>query len=107
MRQVMGSLLSASVHVRIKRHIDGPGSTAQLAELARVQVRSQRAGNVVKSGLPHSGIVEQSFDQDEFGALPHLFEQVQAAFGTWQKPVRRRRSRNAAAIKIALQRNND
>src|ERR1035441_9989899 len=47
-----------------------PGVTfhtvAQLSKLARVEVGSQRAGDVLKTGLPQHGVVEQPLDENHF-----------------------------------------
>src|SRR5260370_17333680 len=64
---------------------------------------SQRAGNVVKTGLPQHGVVEQALDQNHFRIGLNLLPCVQAALGTRQETVRWRRRRKAAAIEIAFQ----
>src|ERR1019366_1957298 len=69
--------------------------------------RCLRAAAVVKAGLPQYGIVEQSLDENHLRILPDLVPCVQSAFSARQKPVRGRRSRNAAAIEIAFQRKDD
>jgi hypothetical protein len=43
---------------------------------------AQGAGEVTKTGLPQHGIIEQSFDKNHLGALPHLFPGIQATLGT-------------------------
>ncbi len=59
-------LLAAAIAVGVKGQIDGSRAVAELPKLARIEMGSQRAGDVLKSGLPHRGIVEQSFDEDHF-----------------------------------------
>ncbi len=59
-------LLTAAIPVRIKGQIDGSRGVAELPKLARIEVGSQRAGNVLKSGLPQHGVVEQSLRRDYF-----------------------------------------
>jgi hypothetical protein len=58
--------LAAAVAVGIKSQIDGSGSVAELPKLARVEVGSQRAGNVVETRLPKHGVVEQALDENHF-----------------------------------------
>src|ERR1035437_2065815 len=100
-------LLAAAVAVGIKGEIDGSGSVAELPKLAYIELGSQRAGNVVKTGLPQHGVVEQGLYQNHFRIGLGLLPCVQAALGARQKPVRRRRKRKAAAIEMALQRKDD
>ena len=59
-------LLAAAVGVGVKGQIDGSGAVAELPKLARIEMGSQRAGDVVKSGLPQHGIVEQALDENHF-----------------------------------------
>src|ERR1700722_6856114 len=66
MRETLRRLWAAAVGVGIESEIDGSGTVAQLPKLARVEVGPQRAGDVVKAGLPQDGIVEQAFDEDHF-----------------------------------------
>src|SRR5260370_13208003 len=65
---------------------------------------SNGAGDVVKTGLPQYGIVEQALDKNHLRISPDLLPGVQATLGTRQETVRWRRSRDAAAIEIAFQR---
>ena len=44
----------------------GSGAVAQLPELARIEMGSQRAGDVAKTGLPQHSVVEQALDQNHF-----------------------------------------
>jgi len=71
---VLRSLLAAAVGVGIKGQVDGSGTVAQLPELARIELGSQRAGDVVKAGLPQRSVVEQTLDENYFwtglGLLP-------------------------------------
>ena len=100
-------LLAAAVGVRIEGQIDGSGTVAELPKLARIEMGSHRAGDVVKTGLPQHGVVEQPLDENHFRILADLLPAVQAALGARQEAVRRRRSREAAAIEIAFQRKDD
>jgi hypothetical protein len=59
--------LAAAIAVRIKGQMDGSGSVAELPELARIEMGSQRAGDVVKAGLPQYGVVEQALDATACG----------------------------------------
>ena len=99
--------MAAAVAVGIKGQIDGSGTVAELPKLARIEMGSQRAGDVVKAGLPQHGVVEQALDQNHFRIGLDLLPCVQAALGARQKAVRRRRKRKAAAIEIAFQRKDD
>ena len=56
--------MTAAVLVGVKGQIHGSRTVAELAELACIQVGAQRAGDVMKSGLPHRGIVEQTLDEN-------------------------------------------
>jgi len=56
--EALGCLSTAVIAVRIKGHIDGSEIVAQLPKLARVEMGSQRTGDVLKSGLPQHGVVE-------------------------------------------------
>jgi hypothetical protein len=59
-------LPTTAIRVGVKGEIDGSRGVAELPELARVEMGSQRVGDVLKSGLPHRGVVEQPFDEDHF-----------------------------------------
>jgi hypothetical protein len=48
---------------------------------------SQRTGDVVKARLPQHGIVEQSLDNNDLGAVPDLLPCIQAALGAGQKAM--------------------
>src|ERR1700730_15346240 len=64
---------------------------------------SHRAGDIVKTSLPKHGIVEESLYENHFGKEAHLIPAIQASFGTRQKAMRWRRSRDAASVEITLQ----
>jgi hypothetical protein len=66
-REALRCLLSAAVVVGIKGYLDDSRAVTELAELAGVEMDAERARDIVKAGLPQNGIVEQSFDQDDFG----------------------------------------
>ena len=57
----------------------------------------------MKAGLPQDGVVEQTLDENHLRTMPDLLPAIQAPLGAWQKSVRRRRSREAAAIEVAFQ----
>ena len=99
--------LAAAVLVGIKGQIDGSRTVAELPELACIEIGAHRAGDVVKAGLPQRGVVEQALDENHFRMSPDLVPCVQATFGARQKTMRRRCSREAAAIEIAFQRKDD
>ena len=61
--------------------IDDPGSIAELSKLARIEMGSQGAGNVVKPGLPKLGAVKQPLDENHFGILPDSRPSIQATLG--------------------------
>ena len=105
--ETLSCLLAAAVGVGIKGEIDGSGCVAELPELARIEMGSQRAGDVVETGLPQHGVVEQALDEDHFRIGLGVRPRVQAALGAGQKSMRRGRRRKAAAIEIALQRKDD
>src|ERR1700680_3017721 len=103
----MRRLLATTVWVGIKGQIDGSRTVAHLPVLAPVEMISHRAGDVVKAGLPQHGVVEQTLDENHFRTMPDLLPAIQATLGAWQKSVRRRRSREAAAVEIAFQGKDD
>src|SRR5258708_4913365 len=53
-------LLPTAVRVGIKGQINGPRTVAQLPILVHIEMISHRAGEVVKTGLPQDGVVEQT-----------------------------------------------
>jgi hypothetical protein len=78
-----------------------------LPELTGIEMVSHRAGNIVKTGLLQPGIVEQTLDENHFRVVPDSLPCIQAAFRARQKPMTRPRSREAAAIEITFQREDD
>ena len=74
LREALRCVLATAVGVRIKGHIDGSGTVAELPELLHIEMSSERAGDVFKAGLPQYGVVEQTFDENHFrkglGLLP-------------------------------------
>jgi len=103
----LGRALPAAVGIGIEGQIDDSLAFAQLLKLARIEMGSQRAGEVMKTGLPDCGVVEQTLDENHFRTASNLFPCIQAAPGARQKPVRRRRAGDAAAIEITFQREDD
>jgi len=89
MGKKFSGLLSALVGVNIEGEIDGARSFAQLVELLRVEMSSQRAGDVVKARLPHYGIVEEPLYQNHLGAIPDLLPCIQAALGAGKEAMRK------------------
>ena len=60
---------------------------------------AQRAGDVLKARLPQYGIVEQSLDQNDLGAVPDLLPCIQATLGARQEAMREGGA-DAAAIQV-------
>src|SRR5277367_3597509 len=60
-------LLAAAVRIGIKGQIDGSRTVAQLAILLPVEMTSHRTGDVVKTGLPQHGVIEQTSTRITFG----------------------------------------
>ena len=106
-QRALRCLLSTAVGVGIKGHIDGARAVAQLAELVRIEMGSQRTGDVVKTGLPQHGVVEQALDENHFRTLPDLLPAIQAAFAIPARNDEAARARQAAAIEVAFQRKHD
>src|SRR6202158_4513340 len=104
MGQLLRRLLTAAVGIGIEAEIDGARAVAQLLKLTGVEMGSQRTGDVVKTGLPHNGVVEQTLHENHFRVSPGLFPRIQTAFGAGQETMRWSRSRETAAIEIAFQR---
>src|SRR6266849_2123147 len=100
-------MLAAAVGIGIEAQIDGPRAVAHLLQLTGVEISSQRTGDVVKTGLPQNGVVEQTLHQNHLRVSPGLLPRIQAAFGAGQEAMRRSRSRETAAVEIAFQRKDD
>ena len=96
--EVLRSLNTTAIVVGVKGQIDSPGSIAELLHLTAVEAGSERASNGAKASLPESGIIEESFDQDDFRRGLGLGPPVQATFGSGQETMWRCRGRNAAAV---------
>jgi len=79
--------LAAAISIDIEGEINGARAVAQLAKLAGVEMGAQRTGEVAKPACHHTGIVEQSFDQNHLGALPHSFPGIQATLGGRQEAM--------------------
>ena len=73
--------LAAAVFVGVEGQINSSRAVAELPELVRVEMISQRAGDVVKTGLPQRGVIEEALDENHLRMEPDLFPSVQAAFG--------------------------
>src|ERR1017187_4972120 len=71
-RQPLCRLLAATVAVGVKGEIDGSRAVAQLPKLVCIEMVSHRAGEVVKTGLPQHGVVEETLDENHFRASPDL-----------------------------------
>ena len=99
MGQLLGGLLAALVVIDIEGEIDGARAFAQLVELVRVEMRPQRASNVVKARLSQHGIVEEALDNNDLGAMPDLLPCIQAALGAGHKSMREG-STGAAAVEV-------
>jgi hypothetical protein len=74
--------LAAAVGIHIEAEINGAHPVAQLLKLAGVEMASHRAGDVLETGLPQHGVVEQSLHEDHFRVSPDLLPGVQATLGT-------------------------
>ena len=68
----LSRLLTTTVVICIKSQVDGSCAVAELAELARIEIGAHRAGDVVETGLPQGGVVEQPFDQNHLWIYPGL-----------------------------------
>jgi len=77
--------LAAVVLVGVKSQVDGSGGIAELPELARIEMGSQRTGNVVKPGFPEYGVVEQPLDENYFRILSDLRPSIQATLAPGKK----------------------
>lgn len=97
--QLLGGLLAALVVIDVEGEIDGARAVAQLEKLVRVEMSSQRTGDVVKACLPQHGIVEQPFDKNHLRGVPDLLPCIQAALGAGQEAMSES-SADAAAIEI-------
>jgi hypothetical protein len=64
-------LLSAAIGIDIEDEIRARAIT-QLLELESVEMRAERTGDVLKTGLPQRGIVEQPFHENHLGTLLNL-----------------------------------
>src|ERR1700674_4174631 len=60
----LSRLLTTAVPIGIKSQVESSRTVAELAELARIEIGTHRAGDVVETGLPQCGVVEQPFDQN-------------------------------------------
>jgi len=100
-------LWAAAVGIGIEAEIDGARAVAQLLPLTGVEMGSHSASDVMKTGLPQNGVVEQPLHQNHFRVSPGFLPRIQAAFGAGQETMRRSRSRETAAIEIAFQRKDD
>lgn len=99
MSQLLCGLLTALVPIDIEGDIHGALAFTELAELGIVQMRAQRTGRVAKARLPYGDIVEQTFDQNYFGAVANLLPCIQAALASRQEAMGERRA-DAAAIEV-------
>ena len=86
--QLLRRLWAAAVGIGIEAEIDGARAVAQLLKLTGVEMGSQRTSDVMKTGLPHNGVVEQTFHQNHFRVSPGLLPRIQAAFGARQEAMR-------------------
>ena len=84
-RERFRGTLTTAVPIGIKSQVDGPRTVAELAELARIEMGTHGAGDIVETGLPQCCVVEQAFDQNHFRISPDLVPCVQPAFGSGRK----------------------
>jgi len=68
-------------------------------ELLRVEMSTQRTGDVVKARLPQHGIVEQSLDKNHLGIVPDLLHMRIATLRA-RKEAMSEGSANAAAVEV-------
>ena len=105
--EALRRLLAAAVAIGIEGQIDSSWAVAELPKLVRIEMVAQRAGDVVKTGLPQHGIVEQPLDENHFRVVPDLLPAIQATFGARQETGEVAPKPKAAAIEIAFQRKDD
>ena len=96
MCELLRGLLAAAIHVDIEGEINGAWAVAQLSELVSVKMRTQRAGDVAKTGLPQHGIVKQSFNENHLGVLLNLLPGIQATLRAGEKSMSESGSGTAA-----------
>ena len=87
MGQLLRGLLAAVVGIDIEGEINGTWPVAQLSKLVGVEMGAQGTGEVVKTRLPQHGIVEQSLDQNDLGALLNLLPGIQATLGSREEAM--------------------
>ena len=97
--QLLGSLLAALVLIDVEGEIDRALTFAQLAELVRVEMGSQRTGDVMKARLAQGRIIEQSLDKNHLGAVPDLLPGIQTALGAGEESMCEGRA-DAAAVQV-------
>src|SRR5580704_3899554 len=97
--QLLCSLLAALVLIDIEGEIDGARSFGQLAELVRVEMGSQRTGDVMKARLAQDRIIEQSLDKNHLWAVQDLLPGIQTALDAGEKSMREGNA-DAAAIQV-------
>lgn len=76
--QPLRRLLPAAVGVGIKAQVDGSPAVAKLPKLVCIEMVSDRAGDIVKTGLPQYGIIEQTLDENYFRIAPDLLPAIRA-----------------------------
>ena len=59
--QLLRRLCAAAVGIGIEAEIDGARAVAQLLKLTDIEMGSERTSDVMKTGLPQNGVVEQTF----------------------------------------------
>src|SRR5260370_33683716 len=80
----LSRLLTTAVGVGIKGQVDGSRTVAELAELARIEIGSHRAGDVEQTGQPQGRVVEKSFDQNHRWIYPVLVPREQTTLDARQ-----------------------
>jgi len=99
MGQLLGSLLAALVLIDVEGEIDRALAFAQLVELVRVEMGSQRTGHVVKACLAQHRVIEQPLDKNHIGAVPDLLPCIQAPLGAGEESMCEGRA-DAAAVQV-------
>ena len=69
-----------------------------------IEMIAHRAGDVVKTGLPQDGVVEQTLDENHLRTMPDLLPRIQAALGARQKRIvfRREFSARTELLRVRL-----
>ena len=97
--ELLGGLLAAAVGIDIEGEKDSARAVAQLLKLESVEMRAERASDVVKPRLPQHDIIEQALDENHFGTMLNLLPGIQATLRAGEEPMGEGGS-DTAAVKI-------